>query len=487
MAANRTVTTLSIALIIFVMLTFALAISTYLFFQQRLQFAGELVTEREQKAELQRTMQTLQTDLGRLQAVIGTTKKDADTIEAEQNEWFATRFGTLPEADRNYLGLINWLDQGRTEANKTTSDADSRHRAELEKLQAAVTKAEEATAAAEKAKKEAEDKLAAEAEQFKKDIAAGQERMQGLLEEQKKALAQTERMGTIVEELRKLGPQLPPDLRRRYEAAAPDGEPEPWPERIRAVLAELSARERTIRDLNTMLAALRVADNFTVAPAVRPGDSLQKTVLASTPADDRIDGFDGRVVAIDERDRTATIACQTTEGIRAGMLFLVFEPGDPRPRVGSRKGLVQVASVESGTLVRARIREASIENPILAGDGVATSLWRPGESPEIVIVGAVPLGDDMKQGMKSLVGLVDRNGGTVVDAVSPRTSVLVDAGEPRAAVKGWTNTDANRRKTALDRAKQLGVRVIGLDALFDMLGLDPATAAAGSAGPRMAY
>jgi hypothetical protein len=63
---------------------------------------------------------------------------------------------------------------------------------------------------------------------------------------------------------------------------------------------------------------------------------------------------------------------------------------------------------------------------------------------------------------------------------------VVDAGVPTTGeinsgvAKAWkTPSDDNRRKAALDQAKNLGLRVTGLAGLLEMLGLDVPTSGAG--------
>ena len=97
--------------------------------------------------------------------------------------------------------------------------------------------------------------------------------------EQKKALAQSQQTQAIIEELRKLGPLLSPDARRRYETQPADSsEAEPWPERVRIVLKELTDREKAIRDLNGLLANLRMADGMQVAASVMTKTSASEWV-----------------------------------------------------------------------------------------------------------------------------------------------------------------------------------------------------------------
>jgi hypothetical protein len=302
-----------------------------------------------------------------------------------------------------------------------------------------------------------------------------EQKMQEITELHKQALASADQMRAITEELEKLGPVLGPELERRFAAPPPADQPKPWPELVREVLRELQKRQRQIRDLNETLARLRVAD-----------EKLQKIVRDATPADERIDGFDGRVVAVNAAESTALVLCPSTAGLRPGTVLFVYDPADPRPEFGARKGTVQVVSVESPTLARARVVRDSAADPILSGDGVATSLWSPGGDVEVVLVGFVRIGDDPAGEAGALQARIERAGARVVNAVSPQTTLVVDAGVPDAAemssgaAKSWRAADENRRKAAIEQAEKLGLRVTGLAGLLEMLGLDVPTAGAGS-------
>jgi hypothetical protein len=483
MAANRTLTTLSIALIVFVMLTFMLAVTTYLFFKQKLDAETLAEANGKEAQRLQGEFNELTKSFDRVRDILGTEKDSADTIEAEQNEWLTTRFSEFQEENKSYRALVDWLEKRRADANIETANLVARNDKLTTDTERAVKQAADERTAAEQARDDAQEAQKKDADDFATRRGEHEKSLEGVVAEQKKALAQSEQTQAIVEELRKLGPLLSPDARRRYETAPADtNEPEPWPERVRLVLRELTDREKAIRDLNTQLSNLRLADSMVVAPNVRPGDPLQRAVAASLPLDERIEGFDGRIVDVDERDRSVLISLPTTAGVRPGLLLAVYGDDDPRPQVGDRKAMVQITSVENATLARAAIREDDLDRMILPGDGVATSLWRPGESPEVVIVGFLDLGTGLKQSTAAIKSLIERSGATLSDTVTPRTAAVVDAGPPQAAdaavgrASAWRQADETRRKTTVDRAKAMGVRVIGIDALYDLLGIDRETA-----------
>lgn len=480
MAANRTLTTLSIALIVFVMLTFVLAVTTYLFFTQKIRAEStadeNFATAVTRKDELDK----LTEDFDTLRQLIGTEKETADQIQVEWNELIASdRLSKFEGVAGSYLTLVDAIAKAADASQDSADTVTNKTEERIAQIEQRLKQAADEKTAAEQARDAAQQAQKKDADDFASRRGEHEKSLEEVVAEQKKALAQSGQTQAIIEELRKLGPLLSPDARRKYETAPADtNEPEPWPERVRLVLRELTDREKAIRDLNVLLNNLRIADGMVVAPNVRPGDPLQRAVATSLPLDERIEGFDGRIVDVDERDRTVLISLPTTAGLRPGLLLAVYGPDDPRPQVGGRKAMVQITSIENATLARAAIREDDLERMILPGDGVATSLWRPGESPEIVIVGFLDLGTGLKQSTAAIKALVERSGATLSDTVTPRTAAVVDAGPPQAAdaaagrAAAWRPADETRRKTTVDRAKAIGVKVIGIDALYDLLGID---------------
>lgn len=467
MAADRAKTTLMIALIIFVMIAFTLAVTTYLGFQQKgvaQQAADRAAAD---LAAARRDLADSQNDFKDVREVLGFDKDTADAIQAERNDLFDREFHNFDKEPKSLLRLVEWL------ADSVRAKEDDIKRLEGEKAQvrqekeAAVAQAQSQQKAAEQARDAALKQQADQKADFDQRLAEHQKSQSDMKAKQDAALGEAQRMLAITEELAKLGPLLSPDLRRKFSAAPADGQPEPWPERVRFVLRELMDRQKTIQDLNAILAKLRVAD-----------PELQKLVRNATPDDDRIDGFDGRIASVNSFDRTVLIACDSTAGMRPGLMLSVYEPDDPRPRSGTRKGLVEVVEVEGPTLARARIRADSTTAPLLAGDGVATSLWATDGPKDVAIVGFVRFGAGRRQDAAALQALVERNGARVVDVVAPTTALVVDAGLPSSAdvqtgvTMEWKPADETARRRALDRAKESGIRVVSLDRLLDMLGID---------------
>jgi len=324
--------------------------------------------------------------------------------------------------------------------------------------------AEAARAAAEQARDAAIKEQADEKAKFADDRKRHEQTLGELRAKQDEALAQAEQLKAITDELAKLGPLLAPEARRKFGAAPPEGQPVPWPERVRSVNAELRARDEALKDINATLARLRVAD-----------PQLQALVRDATPSDDRIDGFDGRIATVNSLDQTVLIVCDSTAGMRPGLALSVYPPGDLRPPAGARTGLVEVMQVEGPTSARARIVQDLPPDPILTNDGVATSLWAPGTQFTAVIVGFVQIDRDAGEDADRLKGLIEGVGGRVETSVTPLTTMLIDAGGPRSIgddkAKGWQERDKLRRERELREARRLGVRVVGINQFMQMLGL----------------
>ena len=466
MPANRTVASLTIALIVFVMLTFVLAITTYLFFKQRLDEAKR-ATEASAEMEKARTDLNLATqDRRKLLEILGVPDdKTVAQVEAETNARFAGDFIGFDAEPRSYLKLVDWL----TEAIRTKESQMDALRIDHEKVIADKDKTIEgekaaAARAAEEREKVAQD-AASEKKNFDESRGKHESQQQELTAKRDQAQAEAAAFQKLKDEVAKAAQFLDPTQLKDFEEKKSDPEGQ-----LDVVYKALRARAKVIEKQNEMLAKLRGGD-----PAV------QAAVLASMPQDDRIDGFDGHIIAVNEGDRTALISCRSTQGMRPGLLLPVYDPADPRPQVGDRKGLVEVIAVEGPTLARARIRQDSVRNQIVGGDGVATSLWAPGQSPDVVVVGFVQLDGDAAADTEKLQAAVERIGGRLGDAVTPTTTLVVDAGLPRIVaggdekIPGWKkNADEKRRDREIKAARQFGVRVVSIDEMLDLLGLERA-------------
>jgi hypothetical protein len=464
MAINRsTQAALTIALSIFVMLTFALGITTYLYFNKAQDAEAGLAAANAQAADAETNARQTTEQMNELREVVG-VQPDVPVadIRAELENRIAGPFAGFPAEDASYRKLLDWvrtaLDDKST-AVKTADDEKKALAAQKAAEVAAAEKAKTAALAAEQAAKEASAAAAADFEKRRSDV---EKERDDLLGKKRAAEQESNALRSLEAEVAKGLDFMPPSRKPEFERAIADKNSI---KQLDLMRFELRSRAKSIAELNDLLARLRVAD-----------PKLQEEIIAARPADDRIDGFNGHVVSVDPRLGTVLISCRTTAGLRPGLVLHVFKPDDPQPEFGTRKAVVEITDVEGPTLVRAVIRRQVPRNPILSGDGVSSSLWAGGVTPEIVIVGFADVDSDGRSDRESLAAIVEQAGGRVVDAVAPNTALVVDLGQPTTGedgreVPGWP-AESRRRTRNLDDAKTFSIRVTGLAGLLDMLGLD---------------
>ena len=444
------------------MLTFVLAITTYLFFKQRLDEQTRAETAATETAKARADLNTARDEKRKLQEMIGAAEdKTIDQIEAETNARFAGEFAAFDSEPKTYLKLVEWLGEALRKKESQMDAQRTDHEKKLVEKDQAIATEKAAAELAVKDKQTVEQDARSEKDKFDGARKEFEQQQTRLTEGEQQALEKTTAFDKLRAEVAKGVQFLTPDRQKDFQSKQ---DPEA---QLGVLYAVIRGQAKEIESQNALLAKLRVADAAT-----------QAAVDAAIPKDDRIDGFDGRVVSVDEATQTALISCRSTQGMRPGLLLSAYDPKDPRPQVGARKGRLEVIAVEGPTIARARIRRDSIRNPILGGDGVATSLWAPGETPEVVLVGFVQLDNDAEADLDVLRAAVERAGGRLVDGVTAATALVVDAGQPRVAgggkAPGWRPVDERRRDREIKSARSLGIRVVALDEVLDMLGIERA-------------
>jgi hypothetical protein len=473
MASNNSsvVQSFSIALIVFVMLTFVLAVTTYLFFKK----ADEnlKLLEAKQTEASDANTKRLEAEKNRLELVkdvLGFPEElgNPEILKRKQDA-IDDVYGKYLEQP-TYDSVVEWLSssvQKHHEAMSSLQAEKDRFAAEKKELadrhESELKKKEESTQNAVAKIKDVESK-----QQASETAAAAS--IKQLEQARDAATAQTKRLKLVGEKISEARPYLSSDRQQKWPADSEAADGDRDERRVAVLLDEMRDRERTIVRLNQIIAQLRVAD-----PA------LQTTVLAATPKDDRVDEFDGRILSVNEMDRTVLVSVGRTTGLRAGLQLNVYDPTDPQPQIGSKKAVVEVVAIESDSLVRCRVRKDSTRDPIIPGDVVATSLWSPGTPLEVVIVGITQFGGEPEGDRKRLEQLVERVGGTVADTVSPSTTMVVDAGVPQskgidaegqvASRKFWSAKQKERRVSQMKAAEQMGIKVTAIEPFLDMLGL----------------
>ncbi len=476
MATNRsTQVALTFALSLFVMLTVVLGVTTYLFFTKRQEADEAQGTAERQAAQVQAQLQATKDEMVTLRGIIGVAE---DTPVADIETGLATLFegdfAGFTGDQKSYLKLIEWLRGEFRDKSAKVATAEAERKESKAKADAAVQAAMDAQKQAETAAATAKQGLLKTTEDFNAKW-AGHEKKQGKLLQEKEAAERAAReLETLKNQIVGVGDYLSPTLQTGF-AERDSGS------QIDLLRNELHNQRKLILRLNDLLSKARIAD-----PA------LQELVAEFRLAEDRIEGFDGRVIDIDPRSGVVLVSTPSTRGVRPGLMLQVYSPVGDRPQFRDQKAVLEVADIEGPNLIRTIIRREKPRDPILSGDGVASSLWSPGGSPAIVVVGFVDLDGDGRSDKQELTTLATQAGGRVIDGVTADTALVVDLGKPPADETRDEDKDElaeeRRRTLAIKNAKFYGTRVGGLDDLLDMLGLDanalranrlPATGSAG--------
>ena len=460
MAVNRsTQAALTIALSVFVMLTFALGVTTYLYFSGQQKALEDQRTADAKAIAAQTELRGIKAEMDTLRQIIGVSADvPVADIDTERAALFEGDFAGFTGDDKSYLKLIEWLRAEFRDRSTKVKTAEQEKKDLETKTTADLKEAKESMAKADAAATKAKQDLDTATKQFADNRSAHEQQQNKLLDEKRSEEEKARDLENLKTLIVAIGEYLPPARQEGLQA-------KPAAEQLEIIRNELRGQTKEIARLNEVLARARVAD-----PAA------QEAIAGVLPADDRIDGFDGRVVDVEPKSGTVLISCRSTAGVRPGLVLHVFPPGEDRAQFGDRKGMLEVIDVEGPSLIRATIRRETARDPILAGDGVASSLWGPGQSPAIMLVGFSDVDRDGRFDQDRLAQLVTSAGGRLVDAVAADTALVVDLGLPSQAtnaeeIPGWA-TEEKRRDRALKTAKVYGTRVGGLDMLLDLLGLD---------------
>jgi hypothetical protein len=470
MAARRGNTAVVIALIIMTALSLILAVTTYIFVQQRYDEKARADAAETDLQQVRNEVRSVQLEIERLRGVIGTEATTADKVEAEHNDFLQSRFSAFQEEPKSLRRLADWLDRGLEEANKQIGAIEAQKSRELADR---TKEAQQAAAARDQATKDltaARQDQMKESQDFQERRTETEKLMNDAIEARKQADERAKAFQMVTDEIQSIGPLLSNepvvlsgrttasrDRRAKFEA-----ESTTWTDRVLLIKDELRARQQIGRTLNQTLARVGAAD-----------EAVQAVIRDARKVDSRIDGFDGRVAGVNASDRSVILSLPSTAGLRPGLRFDVFGPDDPRPELAARKGVVQVIAIDSSTRARARVASDLLTDPILPGDGVASPLWTPGTSFEIAVAGTASFPEGGEASENILRGVIARAGGRVADELGPSTRLLVDFGAaPRDVGGEGRATDEKQRIDTVARARDAGIPVVGLDGLLDRLGLD---------------
>jgi hypothetical protein len=475
---NPAVYRLSIALIVFVLLTFILTIATYLFFSQ---YSKEQQTAKEARDALTKAQGEAgqaADEIKRLRDVIGadaTAKIEA--IESDLATLYQADFNGVAKEPKSYASLVSSIREEFRAINAARKDVEAAKDQQKKTADEAVAAATKARDDAEKAKADVEKERDSDRSKWQEDWKNHEGELAKRRQEKDEADAAAKRLKALEQRIAEAEPRIDADKRADFRVKDPMQQLETLLDSVLTPTRNaLKAERRRARELESEL-----LDTLVALGAGDDDDRVRelKQKLGSRDVN-VVDEIDGRIVDIDSATRTVTILFPSVSRLREGLAFMVFPGGTVNPLVTDQKGVVKIASIEGG-LVRAKILEERIEDPITPRDWVASRLWSPGVAPEVVVIGYVDLNRDGIEDRAALEGLLQRAGATIGPTVQPTTTIVIDAGLPGGNVPEPVREKLaqleSRRTKERDLADVYGHRVISVDEAVRLLGVD---AAAGS-------
>ena len=456
---------LTIALIIFVMCTFVLAVTTYVFYAQN---EDNKVAKKEADKAANEARQSLataeQAQKKLLESKIGVN--EGDSIDAVDKELASLQskvkeYGGDGNTTPTYRGIIKTLDVALANtdaANKSLVAEKKLLEGERDKAKTDLTAR---IASHDAAMNEQQEKLADASQESKEWQDKFNERYDKTKQDLDKERTEKERLIALEDYIKtKIIPFMPEEKKEKYEAAKDD------PAKILEILEnEYNTQRASIKKQNEILGYMRIADR-------RVTDYIHNYIEQHMP-EDRVEGFDGTIVVVNELEQTVIVAFPQTASLRIGTIFSVYNPSEQLPLTSSKKALVEIVSKdENNKTARGRVLRGSNFDPVLKGDVVATNLWNPLMPLEVVIVGHVEIDRDAGTDDEDIKNLVKIAGGSVVDDVSYTTTFLVDAGQASEDDTAEFKEINERREKEKLEAEKFGIMIIQIDRFLEMFGLE---------------
>ena len=219
-------------------------------------------------------------------------------------------------------------------------------------------------------------------------------------------------------------------------------------------------RDQTTRQVQSLLAAIRTlrAQQSQKLDLVQPGR----------------DEPDGKVTFVNTAQRTVTLDIGSGDGVRAGMTFRVFRQ-EPTGVVGQEVAALEVYRVERRRS-EARITRNDVRVPILVGDLVYNPILRHRQTESFALAGKLDIdgdGEDDSALLRRLIedqgGRVDLtidSGGTVRGKLTLNTKCVVMDDKPASSGKDYAELLSTLHREALDH----GIPVVSARRFADQLG-----------------
>ncbi len=408
---------LQAALIVFVLITIALAVTTYIYFRSSEEAHAAADAAQQQIQQAQAATQGALDENQKLKEMLGfDIAEKLPVIEKRFADDMAQFGADYPDTDpKNYRTLPDYLANAALAKHRTTVEAEKR----------------EAQALAEKAA--TEDRVMKE----KQAVEAANQQLVSTYEQERNDF-KTER-ARVTQQMQQIAGSL---RTKDLEIAA-------------AKTAGTQAVERFQAQVNDLQNTLESLLN-------------QKREREQT----NFDTAHGRITTVSPAERTVLIDLGLADGLQRHTTFSVYDQDTNEYSPQNIKGEIEVTNLLGRHLAEARVLGDDNSNPIVRGDLIYTPAWRPGVFLHFAVAGFIDINGDGVEDRELLRNIIHSNGG-VIDTEDDPSKMTVSTryliiGERPDETTGETSraifTNMYQRST------ELGVELMPLPRFLSLMG-----------------
>jgi len=187
---------------------------------------------------------------------------------------------------------------------------------------------------------------------------------------------------------------------------------------------------------------------------------------------------DGKISWVDQKSRLGYINLGLSDGLRRQQTFSVYDRDETNHSKAVPKAAIEVTRIVERHLAEVRILQDDLKNPILPGDLIFTPSWVPGRRVHFALAGFMDIDGDKKSDRTLIRNLVRVNGG-VIDAEATDEGELTGEGmtvHTRYLILGDKPTEKSDAKVlqAYGRietdAQQKGVETVSYQTFLGWMG-----------------
>jgi hypothetical protein len=424
--ASRENQGLQIALIVFVMMTMALAVTTYFFFHKSQAADLARVRLEAEKRQADDKERVVVKELNDLKDLVGfdATKPMEEVLKDYEQDMTTYGAGLDKRDQQKYRNVIRGLYNESTKKSIDAADLKIANTDLKNKLQAYEATKDGQIKQYKDGFDAAQADLASRTDQFSQDRAAFQDTTEQVNEARDKAQKE---LADVTETNRKTSDDMQ-------------------------------------KQLSTALARYAGAKNEL--------DAVTKGEFTSP---------EGKITWVNQDSRSVWINLGKDDGLKKQISFSVFDYNENNVNKAAIKGKIEVVKLIDSHTAEARITQDSTKNPIMPGDVIYTPVWHPGHSDHFALAGFMDLDKDGRSDRARVRDLILFNGGVIDSEVDDKGAI---SGEMKITTRYLVLGDAPDEKMAspqvrdgytksYGQAESLGVERKSLQEFLNMVGYTP--------------